>query len=37
MDERLKFVARVLDGEKIAALCREFHLPQDRSQDHHPL
>ncbi|TCU21563.1 homeodomain-containing protein [Rhizobium laguerreae] len=24
MDERLKFVARVLDGEKIAALCREF-------------
>ncbi|UWM80194.1 integrase core domain-containing protein [Rhizobium sp. SRDI969] len=24
MDERLKFVARVLDGEKIAAQCREF-------------
>lgn len=24
MDERLKVVARVLDGEKIAALCREF-------------
>ena len=24
MDERLKFIARVLDGEKIAALCREF-------------
>jgi putative transposase len=24
MDERLKIVARVLDGEKIAALCREF-------------
>lgn len=24
MDERLKFVARILDGEKIAALCREF-------------
>jgi putative transposase len=24
MDERLKFVARVLDGEKVAALCREF-------------
>lgn len=24
MDERLKFVARVLDGEKIAVLCREF-------------
>lgn len=24
MDERLKFVARVLDGEKIAVLCRDF-------------
>ncbi|CAN7518586.1 helix-turn-helix domain-containing protein [Rhizobium leguminosarum] len=24
MDERLKFVARVLDGEKIAPLCSEF-------------
>ncbi len=24
MDERLRFVARVLDGEKIAVLCREF-------------
>jgi len=24
MDERLKFVARCLDGEKMAALCREF-------------
>ena len=24
MDERLEFVTRVLDGEKIAALCREF-------------
>ncbi len=24
MDERLKFVARVLDGEKMAPLCREF-------------
>ena len=24
MDERLRFVARLLDGEKIAALCREF-------------
>ena len=23
MDERLKFVARVLDGEKMSALCRE--------------
>jgi len=24
MDERMRFVARYLDGEKIAALCREF-------------
>ena len=24
MDERLRFVARLLDGEKMASLCREF-------------
>ncbi len=24
MDERLKFVARILQGEKMAPLCREF-------------
>lgn len=24
MDERLKFVARLLDGEKMASLCREL-------------
>ena len=24
MDEKLRFVSRFLDGEKIAALCREF-------------
>jgi transposase len=24
MDERPRFVARLLDGEKMAALCREF-------------
>ena len=24
MDERLKFVARLLDGEQMSALCREF-------------
>lgn len=24
MDERLKFIARLLDGEKMSALCREF-------------
>jgi hypothetical protein len=26
MDERLKFIARLLDGEKMAGLCREFAL-----------
>jgi len=24
MDERLKFIARLLDGEKMAGLCRQF-------------
>lgn len=24
MDERLKFIARLLDGEKMSVLCREF-------------
>jgi transposase len=24
MDERIKFVARMLEGEKMARLCREF-------------
>jgi putative transposase len=24
MDERLKFIARLLAGDKMAALCREF-------------
>jgi putative transposase len=26
MDERLKFVARLLDEEKMAVLCREFEI-----------
>jgi hypothetical protein len=26
MDERLRFVARLLDGEKMAAVCREFSI-----------
>ena len=26
MDERLKFVARLLDGEKMAAVCRDFNV-----------
>ena len=25
MDERLRFVARLLEGESMAPLCREFH------------
>ena len=38
MDERLKFIARLLDGEKMAVLCRQFlHLAQDRLQDPHAL
>ena len=24
LDERIKFVARLLDGEKMAVVCREF-------------
>ena len=31
MDERLKFVARLLDGEKMAVLCREFESLRARS------
>ena len=26
MDERLRFVARLLDGERMAGLCREFDI-----------
>jgi putative transposase len=26
VDERLRFVARLLEGEKMAALCREFDI-----------
>ena len=26
MDERLRFVSRLLDGEKMAMLCREFEI-----------
>jgi putative transposase len=37
MDERLKFIARLLDGEKMAAVPRVRHLTQDRLQDPHPL
>jgi hypothetical protein len=33
MDERLRFVARLLEGEKMAVLCREFDISQNRLQD----
>lgn len=26
MDERLKFIDRLLDGEKMAAVCRDFNV-----------
>ena len=26
VDERLRFVARLMEGEKMAALCREFDI-----------
>ena len=26
MDERLRFIARLLDGEKMAAVCRDFDI-----------
>jgi putative transposase len=29
MDERLRFVARRLDGEKMAQLCREFGISRE--------
>ena len=37
MDERLRFVAQLLDGEKMAPLCAEFGIPEDRLQDLPPL
>jgi hypothetical protein len=38
MDERLRFVARLLEGEKMAPLCAEFGIARkDRLQDLRPL
>jgi hypothetical protein len=38
MDEHLRFVARLLDGEKMARLCPGFRdLPQDRLDDLQPV
>ncbi|NIR31133.1 MAG: hypothetical protein GWN84_17830 [Gammaproteobacteria bacterium] len=31
MDERLRFVARLLDGEQMARLCREFGISTKRA------
>jgi hypothetical protein len=34
VEERMRFVLRLTDGESMASLCREFwHLPGDRIQD----
>ncbi len=35
MEERRRFVARLLDGEAMSEVCREFG-PQDRLQDFRP-
>ena len=38
MDERLRFVARLLEGEKMAPLCAEFGISaEDRLQDFRPV
>jgi putative transposase len=31
MNERIKFVARLLDGESMAAVCREFGITKEIS------
>ena len=35
MDERLRFVARLLEGEKMAVLCREFDIDVRYRTDGH--
>src|SRR2546423_5499322 len=35
MDERLKFIARLLDGEKMAGLCREFGISRKTGYPFH--
>ena len=34
MDERMRFVARILEGEKMAELCREFGVSMFASSKH---
>ena len=33
MDERLRFVAQLLDGDAMSEVCRVRHFAQDRLQD----
>jgi hypothetical protein len=33
MDERVKFIARLLDGEAMSRLCEEFEISRKRLQD----
>jgi hypothetical protein len=33
VEERLRFVARLLDGEAMTGLCREFGITQNRLQN----
>ena len=37
MDERLRFVARLLEGEKMAVLCREFDISRKTGYKISPL
>jgi transposase-like protein len=36
MDERLRFVARLLEGEQMSHLCREFGISRKTGYKHHP-
>jgi hypothetical protein len=33
MNERMRFIIRLKDGESMAALCREFQIQEDWLQD----
>ena len=37
MDERLRFIARLLDGEQMAGLCREFGISRKTGYKLSPL
>jgi hypothetical protein len=36
MDERLRFVGRLLDGEQMSLLCREFGISRNPQTRSHP-